>query len=37
VQTGTWYMDITDESEGDARIDKSVKTGGSKRKLPIPN
>jgi hypothetical protein len=28
-------MDITDESEGDARIDKSVKTGGSKRKLPI--
>ncbi|KJV32788.1 integrase [Aquitalea magnusonii] len=35
AQTGTWYMDITDESEGDARIDKSVKTGGSKRKLPL--
>ncbi|NSL54562.1 site-specific integrase [Uliginosibacterium aquaticum] len=35
ARTGTWYLDITPESEGHANIDKSVKTAGSKRKLPL--
>ena len=30
-----WYLDITDDSKGHESISKSVKTGGSKRKLPI--
>lgn len=33
--SGTWYLDITDESEGHQGVDKSIKTGSSKRKLPI--
>jgi integrase len=32
---GIWYLDITDESEGHKKVDKSVKTGGSKRTVPI--
>lgn len=35
TRSRTWYLDITDESEGHQGIDKSVKTGSSKRKLPI--
>lgn len=35
MRSGTWYLDITDESEGHQGVDKSIKTGSSKRKLPI--
>ena len=30
-----WYLDITDESQSHEGVDKSVKTGSSKRKVPI--
>lgn len=35
TRSNTWYLDITDESEGHEGVDKSVKTKSSKRKLPI--
>ena len=35
ARSQVWYLDITDESKGHEDINKSVKTGGSKRKLPI--
>lgn len=34
-RSGVWYLDITDESQGHEHIDKSVKTGSSRRKLPV--
>jgi len=30
-----WFLDFTEESEADERVTKSVKTAGSKRKVPI--
>jgi integrase len=30
-----WFFDFTEESEADKRVTKSVKTAGSKRKVPI--
>lgn len=34
-ETNIWYLDITDESAGHADVDKTVKTAGSKRRVPI--
>lgn len=30
-----WFLDITDKTESHAEVEKSVKTAGSKRKVPI--
>lgn len=35
AKSGIWFLDITDESESHDDIEKSVKTAGSKRKVPI--
>lgn len=35
LDTGIWYFNITEDSEGHAEVDKSVKTAGSKRKVPV--
>jgi len=34
-ETGIWYFWITEETEGDERIDKSTKNDESRRKVPI--
>jgi len=34
-EEGIWFFDFTEESEADERVTKSVKTTGSKRKVPI--
>lgn len=34
-ETGIWYFWITDETDGDERIDKRVKNPESRRKIPI--
>lgn len=33
--SGIWFLDITDESASDEKVEKSVKTEGSRRKVPI--
>lgn len=35
VESGHWFLDITDESRAHKAVKKSVKTPGSKRKVPI--
>jgi integrase len=34
-EDGIWFLDLTEESEADERVTKSVKTAGSKRKVPV--
>ena len=34
-EDGIWFLDFTEESEADERVTKSVKTAGSKRKVPV--
>jgi integrase len=34
-EQGIWFFDFTEESAADARVTKSVKTAGSRRKTPI--
>ena len=35
VRSGVWFLDITDDSESHKHVEKSVKTAGSRRKVPI--
>lgn len=35
AQTGIWYVQITEDTEGDERIEKSVKNQPSRREVPL--
>jgi hypothetical protein len=35
ARSGVWFFDITDDSQSHDKVDKSVKTSGSKRKVPV--